>query len=267
MPLRMRTGTNPGGVGHEWVKERWRLGARYKNHQAKKGRRFVPARLEDNPYLDQAAYDESLSELGGVLHAQLREGDWDVYQEGTKFKRSWMEVVDDLPEDVTTFVRYWDLASTEPKKENKDPDWTAGLLLAVDGDGTYYVCDVVRGRSTPKGVDDLVRRTAERDGRGVKIWMEQEPGSSGVRTIDYFRRNVLAGWEFRPHKTTGSKEARANPVSSQAEAGNVCVVRGDWNEAFFDELEAFNNGEHDDQVDALSGAFLMLTSLSRWWVA
>jgi len=263
--LKMRSGTNPGNVGHEWVKERWRLGKRYAAEARPRGRRFVPARLEDNPHLDQDAYDSSLRELGGVLHAQLREGDWDVHNEGIKFNRSWFPIDEERGEPVTR-VRYWDLASTEPAP-GKDPDWTCGVLLAVDKEGVYHVEDVTRDRLTPLGVDRLVKRIAESDGRQVNVFMEQEPGSSGVRTIDHFRRTVLPGWQFRPHKTTGSKEVRANPVSSMAEAGNVHVVRGGWTEAFFDELEAFPNGEHDDQVDALSGAFLMLTSLNRWWVA
>lgn len=44
----------------------------------------------------------------------------------------------------------------------------------------------------------------------------------------------------------------------QAETGNVRLARGRWNDAFVQELEAFPEGGHDDQVDALAGAFAML---------
>ena len=40
-------------------------------------------------------------------------------------------------------VRYWDLAATE-QKEGVDPDWTAGVLMGVEG-GAYQVQDVQRG--------------------------------------------------------------------------------------------------------------------------
>jgi predicted phage terminase large subunit-like protein len=84
--------------------------------------------------------------------------------------------------------------------------------------------------------------------------MEQEPGSSGVNTIVLYRR-LLAGFEFHSNKTTGSKEIRANGSSSQAEGGNVKLVRGFWNDAFLNELAAFPmKGVHDDQVDAFDGA-------------
>jgi hypothetical protein len=43
-------------------------------------------------------------------------------------------------------------------------------------------------------------------------------------------------------------------VSAQAEAGNVKIVRGLWNDEFLRELENFPAGKHDDCVDALSGA-------------
>ncbi len=54
---------------------------------------------------------------------------------------------------------------------------------------------------------------------------------------------------------TGDKETRAKPVSAQAEAGNVKIVRGLWNDEFLRELENFPAGKHDDCVDALSGAY------------
>jgi hypothetical protein len=44
-------------------------------------------------------------------------------------------------------------------------------------------------------------------------------------------------------------------VMAAAERGDVKIVRGGWNSAFFDELAMFPNGKHDDQVDALSGAY------------
>jgi len=59
--------------------------------------------------------------------------------------------------------------------------------------------------------------------------------------------------------STGSKEVRANPLSSQAEAGNVKLVRGTWIGDFLDEAESFPNGSHDDQIDSASLALAELT--------
>ena len=48
------------------------------------------------------------------------------------------------------------------------------------------------------------------------------------------------------------------PVASQVNAGNVSVLRGEWNEAFLAELEDFPGGQYDDQVDALARGFGMV---------
>jgi hypothetical protein len=84
VPLRMRSGSNPGGIGHEWVR------ARFIAPQVAHDRAFVPAKLRDNPYLDRAGYIESLSELDAVTRAQLMDGDWDVLAQGDMFERSWL---------------------------------------------------------------------------------------------------------------------------------------------------------------------------------
>jgi predicted phage terminase large subunit-like protein len=88
--------------------------------------------------------------------------------------------------------------------------------------------------------------------------MEQEKGASGKQFVDHVSRHVLAGYAFEGVPVTGSKEVRAAPLAAQAEAGHVKVLRAPWNGAFFDELEGFPNGTHDDQVDAAAGAYLDL---------
>lgn len=250
VPLRVRSATNPGGIGHEWVMQRFLVEGRAR------GRAFIPARLADNPHLDQDEYVASLAVLDAYERQQLLSGDWFARPPGTKFQRRWFPIVDAAPAAGRS-VRYWDLAATEPKP-GADPDWTCGALVTAH-EGRYYLRDIRRARATPAGVEALIRQTAELDGRAVDIWMEQEPGSSGVKVIDDYARRVLAGWTFRGSKTTGSKEVRANPLSSAAEAGNVLLVRGAWIGDFLDEAESFPGGAHDDQVDAVSGALDRLT--------
>ena len=43
--------------------------------------------------------------------------------------------------------------------------------------------------------------------------------------------------------------------SAQVNAGNVRLLRGEWNRAFIEELRQFPTGKHDDQVDAVADAF------------
>jgi predicted phage terminase large subunit-like protein len=253
IPLRMRGASNPGGVGHDWVKRRFIIeGAEY-------NRVFIPARLSENPYLDQQGYIASLSELDPITRRQYLEGDWSARHGGSIFKREWFQIVGAAPNPVEcSRVRYWDMAATKPKDTNKDPDYTVGALLSFKN-GQYWISDIRRGRWSPPELESLIKQTAQLDGVSTRIFIEQEPGSEGIGLISHYQRNVLAGFAVYPNKATGSKAERAVPLSSASEAGNVKLIQATWNSALLDEFEAFPLGGHDDIVDACSGAFSQLT--------
>lgn len=244
VPLRMRSATNPGGTGHKWVHQRFIVEGK------RKGRVFIPAKLQDNPYLDQESYMDTLAELDPVTRAQLAEGNWEIRPAGNMFKQEWFKIVDEAPARVL-WVRYWDFAATEAEA-GKNPDWTVGVKIGLHN-GQWYIADVRRIQATPLGVEKLVKQTAQLDGRRVPIFIEQEPGASGKQTIDHYAREVLAGYAMYASKTRGDKVARARPLSAAAEAGNVILVRGAWITDFIEEATAFPEVAHDDQIDAACG--------------
>ena len=185
-------------------------------------------------------------------------------REGGMFKREWFDVVDAVPAQARR-VRRWDFAATDPKEQRKksgDPDWTVGLLLS-EHQGIYYVEHIVRDQVSPAGVERMLHATAEQDGKGVRVRLPQDPGAAGKSNAAH-QIKLLAGWDVRAAPETGSKEVRATPVAAQAEAGNVKLVRGPWVEAFLEEVSMFPNAAHDDQVDALSGAFAELVTGSTY---
>lgn len=258
VPLRMRSGSNPGGVGHEWVRSRF-VDPETREPEAV----FVPAKLSDNPSLDRKAYRKSLGLLTEVERRRLEDGDWDVADEGDTFDRGWFRIVDEAPADCR-WLRYWDKAATVPSpKKRNDPDYTVGTLLGLSAAGQWYVADVRRFRKSPLGVEQEIQQTAAVDGRRVPIRMEQEPGSSGVDVIDHYRRNVLVGFDFDGNRPTLSKEERAAPFARAAQAGNVFLLSAPWNREWLDELAGFPNLPHDDQVDSASGAMEALVGSRR----
>lgn len=157
-------------------------------------------------------------------------------------------VVDFVPTG-SRYVRYWDKAGTEG-----DGDYSVGVLMARTPDDTYIVADVVRGQWSANSRETIMKRTAETDGKSVHIWIEQEPGSGGKDSAAWSVKS-LAGYVIRAERATGTKEARAQPLAAQAEAGNVRLLKSHWNGAFIDEAQLFPRGAHDDQIDAASGAF------------
>lgn len=256
IPLRMRCASNPGGVGHDWVKRRFILDGPAFN------RVFVPAKLQENPYLDQAGYIASLNELDPITRRQYLDGDWSARHGGSLFKREKAEIVSAPPADLEDIVCYIDKAATKPKDNQKsDPDYTAIIIEGIR-QGIVYILNVYRTRSPPQEVENLIKQVIQlNSSKRIRYFMEQEPGSSGVESIDHYTRFVFMGHVFRGVKSTGSKAERAGPFASQWMAGsesaygNIKLVQGNWNNAFLDELEAFPMGGHDDQVDASSGAF------------
>ena len=248
VPLRMRLTANPGGVSHEYVKRR------YITNGEKDGRVFIPSLLSDNPSLDRGEYLKQLAELDPLTRARLLNGDWDMMPEGGLFKRPWFSIVEPsaVPRGIR-WVRYWDMAATEPK-DGSDPDWTAGALVGLS-EGVWYIRDIQRFRASPEGNERRVLQTAVADGNAVEIRMEQEGGASGKSIIAYYARRVLEGFRFYGAPPSGSKVERAAPLASAAEAGNVRLVEGSWIHEFLDEASAFPLGGHDDQIDACSGAF------------
>lgn len=257
MPLRMRAASNPGGPGHDWVKERFVT-------TDDRRRVFIPAKLSDNPSLDFDAYVGSLDELDHHTRRQLLEGDWDSRPPGDLFRRQWFEKVSVIPEGCT-WVRFWDLAATQPSDSNPDPDWTVGLRMGKHPNGNYYVEDVLRFRERPDPRDAKAQEAAERDGMSTTVWVEQEPGASGVSVVDSWIRDMPMR-TVKGNRNTGNKWDRATVVSSKAEHGRIKLKEADWNEAFLDELEAFTETDdhaHDDQVDGFSGAYIALNKTAE----
>lgn len=260
VPLRIRSGGNPGGVGHAWVKKRMLLG------RGRFNRIFVKALLTDNPHIDREAYIRTLEHLPPVLRARILNGDWEVYEEGQVFRRIWFDIIDELPAGCDQGIRYWDLAATE-KRDDNEPAWTVGALMFA-GKNLWPLADVKKIRGTPGDVEDFILQTArvdrEKYGRRVVIGLEQEPGSGGVNTVSYYRR-LLAGFHvhFDKKGSGDSKILRANPVATQAQAKRIPFLNGRWNESCLDELEVFPGGRFKDQVDAISGAFAYLTRKNR----
>lgn len=229
---------------------------------------FIRSSVYDNKILLQTdpEYLHNLEALPLVERLRFLEGDWDISESGNMFKSEWFDpLYDTLPGERRWRVcRYWDIAASEVRP-GRDPDWTAGCLLAMDDFRNFFICDMVMLQNTPAVVERTIRQVAEADyaafGSALTIAMEQEPGASGVTVIDHFKNTVLRGFNFIGHKTSGSKVERAKTVSGLAEHGKVKMLRAGWNTKFLSFATRFpSQGVKDDPIDALSGAYAVLTS-------
>lgn len=231
---------------------------------------FIRSSVFDNKILleKDPGYLANLHALTRVEKAQLLDGNWNVRPTaGSYFKRSDFEIVDAVPAGAKR-VRAWDLAATkraenaeQREKKSNDPDYTAGVKISKVGN-IYYIEHVERFREDAPVVASRLKNTATQDGVRTKVRLPQDPGQAGKSQAKSLTAS-LAGFPVVFYPVTGSKEHRATPLASQAQAGNVKLVRGPWNEAFLSEAENFPEGIHDDQIDAAADAFDELTNIRR----
>jgi len=176
--------------------------------------------------------------------------------DGGLFKPDQIKTIDAIPAEQIKWARGWDLASTT------DGDYTVGVRLGKLNDGRFIIGDVVRVRVGPDERDAAIVNTAALDGYSCVQSIPQDPGQAGKTQALYLTRS-LAGYKVITSPETGDKITRAEPVAAQINVGNVMMVRGDWNQAFINELRIFPNGSNDDQVDGLSRAFGQLLNSKR----
>jgi predicted phage terminase large subunit-like protein len=175
---------------------------------------------------------------------------------GGDLKSEWFRVVEADPERAAA-VRAWDLAGSESKRAKR----TAGVLMTKrqeGGVGKYHVSDIRVGRWNPGDRDRVIRQTAELDGRGVPVIIEQEPGSGGLAQVAAIV-SMLAGWNVKAVPASGDKSTRADPLAAQASVGNVTVRLAPWTAEFLAEVDSFPDGPTIDMVDAAAHAFNWLT--------
>ena len=68
IPIWMRGASNPGGIGHDWVKQRF----------VSDDSKFIPSSYLDNSYLNQEEYSKQLDKLDELTRLQLKYGDWNA---------------------------------------------------------------------------------------------------------------------------------------------------------------------------------------------
>jgi len=215
--------------------------------------------LMDPKRMDRRVLDDAATELGEYGYA----GQFDQHpipRGGALFKPSQLQVVrmsvEEAMRKCQRTVRYWDKAGTAGGGA-----YSVGLQMGYQMRGRdphYYIMDVVRGQWGATDREAQILQTAKLDGRGVKIGVEQEPGSSGKESAEATVR-MLAGFRCLMDRPTGDKEVRAEPFAGQVNIGNVTILVGTWNKAFIDEMTMFPKSRYKDQIDAGSGSFHMLT--------
>jgi predicted phage terminase large subunit-like protein len=156
----------------------------------------------------------------------------------------------------------WDIAGTDPKDDQRQEGvaWTVRVLMGQCQDGSFGILHVNRIRKEPDQVLAFIKAMSDDDQAkypSVEISLPLDPGAAGKCTALVMTR-MLAGKIVECTPETGDKVTRARPLAAQMAAGNVWMLKGEWNHDYREELRLFPGGAFKDQVDASSRAFLRL---------
>lgn len=275
VPLRVRSATNPGGVGHRWVKDRFiskeaeealRDGGHgvYENVTPDgKTVAFVPAKVQDNPHLRVEEYTETLKGLTDpVLRERLLKGDWSITPDGV-VKAEWFryfDVRDDVyrlfhAPDRFTAVRIADCqrfctvdcagSSEDAAKEKRGKPPSYSVISTWDFHRTagYLIWrDMVRGRWD---FPDLCQQIRDAFAKHSPEFMGIEDASAGRQVLQ-----LLSALRLRAlsHEGKGKKE-RFGPAANELKEGKVFLPRAAaWRDDAETELVSYT-GLPDEQFD------------------
>lgn len=221
---------------------------------------FIRSSIYDNKILmeNDKGYIANLYSQDDVTRGQLLEGNWKIRPAaGLYFKANQASIVNMIPDKINSICRSWDLAATEETAQNKSPDKTAGVLMARLDSSKFIILDAKGECLSASAVRQMIRSTANEDRINYKcntLTIPQDPGQAGKEQAQSYVR-FLSGFNVKTHTVSGSKIKRAEPLAAQWQAGNVMLLKGDWNRQFINELVGFPDAAHDDFVDAAADAF------------
>jgi len=221
VPLRYRLGSNPGGVGHEFVKRRY-------VNPGDPARVFVPAKLQDNPYLDQEQYLRSLAELDPMTRAQLLAGDWDAVAGGRYLKEWFLHrytqrgdyLVLRRPGVAGEETLHWPacrrfLTVDPAASEKTTADHTVVAVWLVTPRKELLLLDLDRFQAEPPRIVPRIEAMWGKWGRPDGVWVESVAANNAV--YKFARETVMPARALSPLGT--DKLVRATTALNYAATG------------------------------------------------
>lgn len=225
VPLRVRGASNPGGVGHGWVKARF---VEAKSRPV--GTYFIPSFVSDNPTVDHDEYVRSLSYLDPTTRDQLLKGDWDAMDDG-RFKRAWLRYYQRYgngyvlagtvytAESVVARFLTVDPAATVKETAKADPDYTVVSAWGYTRDGMLLWLGCDRFRAEVPEIAPRMHKSYKFH-RSGKAYIE---GGGMQKAVYQVARRHQPPMNIIPVNpaSVGDKLVRATPFLNMAEAGRV----------------------------------------------
>ena len=222
---------------------------------------FISANVYDNPILmkRQPEYVAWLEGQDRETKEALLYGNWYVTKTyDGYFRRAFTPIVNEVPFSAKRF-RGFDLAGSVADEINKDPDYTATVLMSKTKDGKYCIEHVNRMRERFHTVEEYILNLSRTEEDDITYVVPVDSGSAGKAYARTLQQKIAETGRHVILHPTGqkSKLVRFKPFASVCQSGAVSVLNSPWNDWFFDELEQFKGDgkQHDDALDAAVSAY------------
>ena len=235
---------------------------------------FISANIYSNPVLmtRDPGYVTRLENLKPSEKARLLDGSWYVRESASKmYNHDWVTMVDAPPIERANRVRIYDFGYTLPSESNRDPDWSASVLMSRTVSGKFTIEHANRWRKLAGEHAREVAEQARFDGIDeVQVFVPRETGPGKAWSQQLTRDLAEMGIPVKTIIISGhtGKASKFKVFASLAENGHVQMVKGPWNEWLINELEGFDGtrnktgGLHDDGVDCCSDCAIQLSRMN-----
>ncbi len=201
----------------------------------------------------QADLEKQKVQMGSrAFNAQFQQAP--TSEEGAIFKRAWWKFYREMPR-VRRRVWVWDTAV----KTQDHNDFTCGLLISETSDG-YYIEKMVKERMEYPDLKRAIQTYFHAEKTHAVVI---EDKSSGQQVIQDLRRDTtipVVAFD------AGGKDKilRASIASPKVEAGKVFLPEAaPWAADLIENMAAFPDVEHDDDVDAFTSGIIYLAGTNN----
>lgn len=222
IPLEVRCASNPGGIGHDWVKARYVTNA--------EGRVFIPATIDDNPHIDQTSYRDALMLLDATTRDQLLYGSWVRDDGGQLYSFTEAKNVVSEPPKRAPYVRY--ILGIDLGASKNTPTTAFSVIAYSEHDPLLLYC------IESKAFADMTPSSCAEE---IRLWdnkydfdsMVCDAGALGGGYVEEFRRRY--GLPVKPAEKK-DKLAMRKLINGELERGTLVFVK-DGNADMIKELK------------------------------
>jgi len=270
VPIRMRAGTNPGGRGHDWVKDRF-----IKDDAPNP---FIASSYLDNIFLDREQYGHQLDKLDELTKLQLKYGDWDaVLKEGLLITRDKLnKALISYENTYKTWQPSFCAIGIDPASTGSDKFAMSCLVYFNNGNIVLVDQDATPSAFPEERLKNFIIRNSKWNPYVVNF--EQEPGSDSTYALKHWQgvlKDLIRkyGLIVKKTQTSNSKYNRARPTANLIRQGRLYFdnkINPDRLRSLFNQYvyihpdkEIMKEYPSPDELDSLGYAFMEIQNIIR----